>query len=200
MLLAHLITARAVPGPGVVTLVAAVVFGLAAATAPGTRWRLALTVGLAQVTGHGLLALMPFITGSTSPSGCLPAVGRGAELGLRLALFRPDAACSQGDLAIGPTTTAAVAAVLTASLILLAHGAIAILAARLVTGGELAVRTLRHCTTSVSPVLACPHVPVITSRQVTVGSVTAGPVRPRCSPRPVSRRGPPTPLRAVVAV
>jgi hypothetical protein len=191
MLLAHLVTARAVPGPGVVLLVTAAVFAVTAAAPVRSRWRLALVVGLAQVAGHGLLAVTEPLNGTGSAGGCLPMVGRGAELGFRLALFRHDASCPQGGVAVGPTTTAALAGLLTAVLILAAHTVVAVLAAALVRAAELAVDTLRSCARLGCPAPLPMVVPVPAPSRVSATDTAERPVRTVWTPRPARRRGPP---------
>lgn len=193
MLLAHLVTARTVPAPPIVVLLGVVVFVVTAATGTRSRWRLALVVGLAQVAGHGLLAVVHPSSAPASSGGCLPMVGRGAEFGLRLALLRHDTACPQGSVAAGPTTTAALAGLLTAALILAAHSVIALLAAALVTAGEVAVRTLRSCAALVRPVQASPAVPVPAPVRVVPAPLAGRPVHSIWTARPARRRGPPAP-------
>lgn len=191
MLLAHLVTARAIPRPAVVVLVTAAVFAVTTVSRTRSRWRLAVVVGLAQAAGHALLAAAHPVAGPDSTGGCLPVVGRGAELGLQLALLRHDASCPKGGLAVGPSTTAAVAALLTAALILAAHSLIAVLAATLVSAAEVAVATLRSCTRLVRPPLPPVVVPVAAPRQVTAAPTADRPLRPLWTPRPALRRGPP---------
>jgi hypothetical protein len=199
MLVAHLMTARTVPPAGVVVLVTLVAFAVTAAAAPRSRWSLALTVGLAQAAGHALLALLSPVTSTASPRGCLPMVGRGAELGLQLALVRHDATCPLGAVAAGPTTTAALAALLSASLILAVHGVIAALAAALVTAAEFALRTLRSCAALVRPAPALPALPVAAPRMLAAAPSTGRPVRSLWTPHPAQRRGPPRTVTAAAA-
>jgi hypothetical protein len=191
ILMAHLMTARTVPAPAVIVLLAVVVFAVTVATTNPGRWRLALVVGLAQAAGHGLLAGVHPSSGPASSGGCLPIVGRGAELGLRLALLRHDTSCPHGGIATGPTTTAALAAALTAVLILAVHSVIALLAAALVTAGGVAVQTLRSCAALVRPVLASPAAPVPAPLRVAAAPTADRPVRTTWTPRPALRRGPP---------
>lgn len=193
MLLAHLVTARTVPTPGVALLVTATVFAVTAAAPVGSRWRLALVVGLAQAAGHGLLAVTHPVDPTGSPGGCLPMVGRGAELGVRLALFRQDASCPQGEVVVGPTVTVAVAALLTAVLILAAHTAVAVLAAALVRAAELAVDALRSCARLVRPrpTRLPVTVPVPAPRRMSPVDTAERPARPQWNPRPALLRGPP---------
>jgi hypothetical protein len=204
MLLAHLVTARTVPAPAMITLVAGTVFGLTAVfglgsrSAGGSRWRLAVTVGVAQLAGHGLLALTHPAAGPASSGGCLPIVGRGAELGLRLALLRHDAACPQGTLAAGPTAAGTLAALLSAGLVLIVHSLVAVLAAALVTAAELAVQALRDCAALVLRLPARAVAPVAAPRQLAASPASGRPVRARFTPRPVQRRGPPVGVAAAV--
>jgi hypothetical protein len=193
MLLAHLVTAQAVPSAPVVVLLAVVVFVVTATTGTRSRWRLALVVGLAQVAGHGLLAVVHPSSGPASPGGCLPMVGRGAEFGLRLALLRHDTACPLGGVAVGPTTTAALAGLLTAVLILATHSVIALFTAALVTAGETTVRTLRSCAALARPAPVSPAVPVPAPARVVAAPIAGRPVRSIWTARPARRRGPPAP-------
>jgi hypothetical protein len=192
MLVAHLITARAVPPPSVAGLVAVVVFAVTAATGTRRRGRLALTVGLAQAAGHGMLAVLHPAAGPASLGGCLPMVGRGAELGLRFALLRHDATCPQGTLAAGPTTAVTAGALLTATLILVGHGLVAVLTALLVTTGHAALEGLRSVAALVGPPLRTEAgVPVAAPRTVAASPGSGRPLRPRWRPCPALRRGPP---------
>jgi hypothetical protein len=191
MLLAHVVTARVIPRPEVVVLVTGIVFAVTAVIRTRSRWRLALVVGLAQAAGHTLLAVAHPVAGPASSGGCLPMVGRGAELGLQLALFRHDASCPKGDLSVGPSTTVAVTALLTAALILAAHSLIAVLAAALVSAAEVAVATLRSSARLVRPHLLPAVVPVAAPRQVAAAPRAERPVRSLWTPRPALRRGPP---------
>ncbi|HET9656036.1 MAG TPA: hypothetical protein VFP72_11825 [Kineosporiaceae bacterium] len=197
MLLAHLVTARAIPSAGVIALVCAVVLVVTAACGSRSRWRLALTVGLAQAAGHGLLAVLHPATGPDSSGGCLPMVGRGAALGLRLAFLQQDAACRPGTLATGPTAAVAVGALLTALLILTGHGLVAVLAAVLVCAGHLAVEAVRACLGSVTFRTANPPgIPVDAPRRMLPGLRTVHPLQARWQPGPARRRGPPAVLPA----
>ncbi len=197
MLLAHLVTTRTVPQGGVIVLVALAVFLVTAGTGTRSRWRLSLVVGLAQVAGHALLAaLHPAIAGSgaAGSGGCLPMVGRGAELGLRFALLRHDAACPQGTVSAGPTATAALAGLLAALLILSAHSLVAVLAAALAITTQLAVDALRAWAALVSSHPTPVRVPVGAPRKLIAEAGARRPVRPRWTPRPALRRGPPAAL------
>jgi hypothetical protein len=199
ILVAHLLTARTIPPAEIVVLITLVVFAVTAATATRNRWSLALTVGLAQAAGHALLAMLSPVTSTTSPRGCLPMVGRGAKLGLQLALVRHDDACPQGAVAAGPTTTAALAALLSASLILAVHGVIAALAAALVTAAEFALRTLRSCAALVHPAPVLPALPVAAPRMLAAAPSADRPVRSLWTPHPAQRRGPPRTVATAAA-
>lgn len=197
MLLAHLVTARAVPSAGVIALVCAVVLVVTAACGSRSRWLLALTVGAAQAAGHGLLAVLHPATGTDSAGGCLPMVGRGAALGLQLAFLQQDAACRPGTLATGPTATVAVGALLTALLILTGHGLVAVLAAVLVCAGHLAVEAIRACLGLVAFRTAAPvDVAVDAPRRMMPDLRTVRPLHACWQPGPTRRRGPPAVLPA----
>lgn len=196
MLLAHLVTAHAAPRPSVAVLVAGTVFGLTAATGTRSRWRLAAVVGLAQFAGHAVLAVLHPAAGPASAGGCLPMVGRGAELGLRLALLRQDSSCPPGSVSAGPATTAALAGLLTAGLILLTHSVLAVVTALLVTAGELAVRTVRACAVLTVPRAVPARVPVTAAPPLPPPAARHRPIRTRFVPAPSRRRGPPATVTA----
>jgi hypothetical protein len=102
---------------------------------------LGLGTAFAQLAGHTVLFVLH--GGATTPTGCLPAVGRGAEAGLELALLRPDAACPPGTAAAGPTLLAAWAALLVTVLIVAGHALVATLAALVLGAGSASLRVLR---------------------------------------------------------
>lgn len=193
MLLAHLLTTNAVPGIVAIILLTGTVLAVTAATGTAGRWRLALVVGSAQFAGHALLATLQPASGSApgAPGGCLPVVGRGAALGLQLALLRHDAACPQGSLTTGPTATAAVAAVLAACLIVAGHTLVAVLAAVLVTAAAAALNALRACATLTLVRVPPAAVPIASPRAVTAAPAAHRTLRALWSPRPAHRRGPP---------
>lgn len=186
---AHLLTRGQLPGATGLAAVAALA-GLVTLLVPaGGRFRLATVVVTAQVAGHTLLAL-------TAPggagAGCLPAVGRGAQAGLHLAMLRADAVCAPGTLAAGPTLTALVGAVLTGVAVVAGHVALGALAARLVVVGETLAATVADLVAVVVP--APPGrvalVPVASHR--TLPADDERPVVARLDgPAPLRRRGPP---------
>jgi hypothetical protein len=191
MLLAHLLTTGTIARPSAIALVTAATLLVIWALRARTRWQLALAAGLAQLSGHGLLALLHPQGNPTSSSGCLAIVGRGAELGFRLALVRSEQTCPPGTAAVTPTGTAALAAVLVATFIVLAHGLTAMLSATLVVMARSALESLQACAA-----LICLPVKAGSTLVVSPKAMAATPDSVDCtysvwSPRPVARRGPP---------
>ncbi|MDQ1295957.1 MAG: hypothetical protein QG608_3844 [Actinomycetota bacterium] len=119
MFLAHLATTGTIPPARLALPAAAVVLGVLLLHRSGSRIPV-LCAGLGQLLGQAVLAL-PVEGSAPGSHGCLPVVGRGAELGLRLALFRQSQECPSQTLAQGPTSTAVTASLLGAVAILLAH-------------------------------------------------------------------------------
>lgn len=197
MLAAHLLTARVAPRPIEVVLVAAVVL-LVAALLPARRTLpLALVVGLAQLAGHTLLALHPFAAAGTPDRGCLPVVGHGAEVGVQLALLRPDTACPRGTYLAGSPLVAASAAVVSALAILVGHALLAAFAAVLVLSAEATLR-LMGAFGRVVRILLPVSITISTAPRVRPVPVTPRALVSRWSPRAVSLRGPPAgPIPAV---
>jgi hypothetical protein len=124
MFLAHLTTTGTIPPARLALPAAAVVLGVVLFHRSGTRVPV-LSAGLGQLLGQAVLAL-PVEGSAPGSHGCLPVVGRGAELGLRLALFRQSQECPSQSLAQGPTSTAVTASLLGAAAILLAHALAAV--------------------------------------------------------------------------
>ncbi len=77
--------------------------------------------GVLLAAGSGLFAGQLALVAWTPGGGCLPAVGRGAQIGLHLTLMRPDASCPQGTLALTETGSTAATLLGTAFAVLLAH-------------------------------------------------------------------------------
>lgn len=190
MLAAHLATAGDFPPPHLVAGVTAIVAVVAAAVTSQRRWMLAVGVGLAQAAGHVVLAILTPSADSVAGRGCLSAVGRGAEIGLRLALLRHDATCPSGALTAGPATVATVATVLAAVLVLVGHAAIALLASALV----VAVHTVVRVAAAVAGLrLTCsaPRPLVHAPRRLAASPAAERPAGPLWRPRPTALRGPP---------
>jgi hypothetical protein len=134
VLLAHLGTTGAAPPLVAVLAVAVVAFGLGATLPVRGAPALAAVIGLAQLTGHLVLALAPGDGGQ----GCLPAVGRGAELGLQVTLFGADG-CPPGTYAAGGgLSAAALAALAAAAVLVVVHLLVA-------AAGGLLVAALENC-------------------------------------------------------
>lgn len=191
MLLAHLLTTHAVPSPAAVALVTGTALLITTALTGDTRWRLGLSAGAAQLAGHALLALAQPPNDPASSLGCLSLVGRGVEIGLRLAIVGEQPSCLRGTVVALPTTTAALAAVLASALIVIGHGLIAVLSAHLVALAHVAVDTLRSFAGLIRPLIG-PAGPVVAApRAVTAAPGTVRRTLPARDQRPVSRRGPP---------
>jgi hypothetical protein len=144
VLLAHLLTTGAVVGPAAAAGVVLADLVVAASLPARSRTRLALVTAAAQAAGHAVLALAT--AGGPAPSGCIPVVGRGARLGLHLALLRADASCPAGTLAPGPAATptaAALTAVLAALTVIAGHAIAAALTGALLAAGARAADTVR---------------------------------------------------------
>ncbi len=194
MLLAHLIIARQVPSAAAVLVISVVVVGVAGVLPSRSRAGLAAVAALAQALGQTLLALLSTGPTSTHAGGCLPAIGRGAEVGLRLALLRHDTACPPGTLAPGPAAAVATAALLTAVLILAGHSAVALLTGWLVLGTVATVEVAQRLrAVTMVAVLLRPR-PTVPAPRALLATPPPRPV-PAAGwvPPPLSRRGPPLP-------
>jgi hypothetical protein len=195
VLLAHLLTTGTVVSAPAAALCGLVVLLVGGAVPARSTGRLALCVGSAQVAAHAVLALLPAQAVGT-PRGCLPAVGRGAELGLRLAVLRPDSGCPTGTLAAGTTITAAVAAMLTAVVIVAGHAAAAALSGALLAGARTVLAVVVALVALVALVLTARPVTPGWPRVLRAGPATRRPVRAQRRPGPVLRRGPPGTVHA----
>ena len=190
VVLAHLLTRGALPGTAGLLAVAGLA-GLVTLVVPAQgRFRLAAVVVAAQVAGHTLLAAT-----SGSAAGCLPAVGRGARAGLRLALLRTDAVCEPGTLAAAPALTALVGSALTGLAVVAGHLLVASLSARLVGAWETLLARVADVVAAVLPALPRVLAPVPAAPRSTRPVREA--VRPAAArlhvPAPLVRRGPPLP-------
>jgi len=155
VLLAHLGTTGAAPPLLAVLAVAAVAFGLGATLPVRGAPALAAVIGLAQLAGHVVLALAPGDAGQ----GCLPAVGRGAELGVQVTLFGADG-CPPGTYAAGGgLSSAAVAALATAAVLVVVHLLVATAGGLLVAAAEGCAAVVRAFAAIVRPP-ALPRTPV----------------------------------------
>jgi len=155
VLLAHLGTTGTAPPLVAVLAVAAVAFGLGATLPVRGAPALAAVIGLAQLAGHVVLALAPGDAGQ----GCLPAVGRGAELGVQVTLFGADG-CPPGTYAAGGgLSSAAVAALATAAVLVVSHLLVATAGGLLVAAAEGCAAVVRACAAIVRPP-ALPRTPV----------------------------------------
>ncbi len=135
MVVAHLATAGTAPSPIALAAVAVLVAGVGALcldrSAVTPRGVSAAVIGLVQLTGHAV-----FSAATASGEGCLPVVGRGAQVGLRLALLRPAPECPPGTLGLTQAAATTTSVLLAAALVLLAHAATGGLGTALVLGAE----------------------------------------------------------------
>lgn len=190
VLLAHLLTSGATVTLLAAGLCAVTVFAVAAAVPARTAPRLGLLVAATQVCAHTVLALLPG-QGDGATSGCIPAVGRGAELGLQLAVFHRDAGCPNGTLAAGGTTTTAMAAIFTAVAILTGHAVVAALTGLLLTAVQTVV-VLLVAMIGLTGLVLVPRRTLPVWRRVLPARATARRLtRPQWRPSPGQRRGPP---------
>ncbi len=146
---------------------------------------------LAQAGGLAALCLTPRAHG-TPRSGCLTVMGRGARVGLDLALLRPSPGCPPGSYAPGPTADVLALSLLLAVLVLAGHVLVAALISLLVTTAAASLALVRRLTTTrlrlllefprpvPAPVRAVAAIPLI------LGASSA-------TPPPPLRRGPPLP-------
>ena len=170
-------------------------FLLTAAIPAHRPGQLAAVVGIAQTAGQLLLVVHRPGPGGGS-SGCVPAIGRGAELGLRLTLLRQEPTCPNGTLAVSTTGTAATAVILTALAILLGHTLVALLAAAVPLAAEATVATVRALRALVTPATPSPLAPCAAPRALRATPLATRPVHSPWTPRPAPTRGPPPPAGA----
>jgi hypothetical protein len=190
----HLATSGATPPGLVLALVGLTLFGAALLVpAAGTLAPISMTVA-AQLLGQVLLSLWHF--GAEASGGCLPAVGTGARLGLRLAILRIGPTCPNGTALAGPTTRAALTAVLVAVAVLAAHAVstlVAVAAMRLPTVWERVVLALVRLVPPIRTALV--PAPLVARLRMPVSRPQHRPGRGWDLPLPV-RRGPPAPALA----
>ena len=156
VLAAHLLTTGAAPALAGVLAVSGVAFALGALVRVSGAPALAAVIGAAQVAGHGVLTLSP--GGGVAGGGCLPAVGRGAELGVQVTLFGAEG-CPPGTYAGGALTGAAVAALVTAAVLVVTHLAVAAAGGLLLAAAEGCAAVRRAFAALVRP-LVLPRLPV----------------------------------------
>ncbi len=193
VLAAHVLTRGVPPGPAGLLAVTALVTAVAfVAPLHGTR-RLAAAVVAAQLAGHAVLAAT---TSGGTGAGCLPAVGRGAQAGLDLALLRTDVACAPGTMAAGAGLTALLGALLTAVVLLAGQVLVGSLTATVVVLAERVVSAVRDLVAAVLPALpAVAAVPVVPGRPVLRAGDAPRPVTVTGT-APATRRGPPVAVPA----
>jgi hypothetical protein len=158
---------------------------------PG-RGRVAATLAVASAALGAQAVVLTTVGGG---QGCLPAVGQGAEVGLRLALLRRDAACPAGTFAAGGLTRVGLSVLLTGVLVILGNLLLAVGGGRCIAVAEFALAHVRAVFTHARLILPRPLVlpsqrRVLPSRAVLV---------PRCThrvPIALTRRGPPWPVPA----
>ena len=198
LVLTQLLTGASRPAAGLLLLalvaVAAVTVLLDAPLRAGSgSLRLALVTGLAQLAGYTVLAVTDRGTGT----GCLPTVGRGA--GVLLRLDGPVQGCtSTGMLTAGG---GAVTAVMLAAGILLCHALLAGLSASLLTAAGVALATATDLVRSTLRLL--PRLPgrptlPIRARLPRRHPAPLLPAPGRAATRQPARRGPPSPRLALL--
>lgn len=120
MVIAHLVAAGTIPSPSRLVAVAALVAVVSALVRPGGAGRRDVgsvaVICLAQLAGHAVFSMA-----TAGGSGCLPVMGRGAEVGLRLALLQPDPACPPGTLGLTEAAATTTSMLLAALLVVIAH-------------------------------------------------------------------------------
>lgn len=97
-----------------------------------SRFVTMISTGVALLAGHATLTALASGSATAGGAGCLPAIGRGAQLGFRLALLQHDAACPTGTLTAGPAASALTPILL--ALAILASHALAAVAAGVLAG------------------------------------------------------------------
>jgi hypothetical protein len=152
----------------------------------GGALRLTGQLAVVQFLGH----VTVYLALGQPSNGCLPALGRGAALGVRLAILREDPRCAPGEYATGPVTTTATAVLLTGAAVLLWQFLVA-------ACGSALLQTTQQAWATVVALLAAA---VLVVREFSA-LVTTGPVpRPFDEPRPrlesavisaLLQRGPP---------
>jgi len=197
----HALTTGSSPAP--LLLLTAVLAACAVAVLARPTGRLGTTfaTGAALLAGHAVLATLAGVLGGVASAGqgCLSAVGRGARIGLWLALLEPDRSCPAGSYAPGPA--ALIAPVLLAVAILAAHTAAALAAGLLaaLAGVVTPVRRLALRIVCAVGVLRARLAakPALPSRPASVRSPGAPRPGRQVLWRPVVvRRGPPALCRA----
>lgn len=189
--LAHLLTSGSAPGPAPLALVTVAV-ALAAALLPGGgRLRTAVVVVLAQLAGHAVLAA---VAGPAGGSGCLSVMGRGAQVGLRLAILREDGACPPGALALTPGAAATLTALAAGASVLALQALVGVLASALLVAGRRAwdvTRALLDGLAAVLALLVAPAAPVPVRVRTTRQWDDPPVLRHRWDAGVDARRGPP---------
>jgi hypothetical protein len=196
-LLAHLLATGGPARPGPALAVIAAVLTVAVLPAR-TSAGLALVTALTQVAAQTVLAVLPAEAPGGSPP-CIPAVGRAATLGLRLAVLRTDGSCPSGSLALDGLAAAALTAGVVALAILAGNAAVAVLtglllgravlATELLTG--LAGVLLRVLTRTAALLGWAPRVPLGTVRVRRPRRTIRRTAGDRWRPGAVAWRGPP---------
>jgi len=187
----HALTTGSAPAPLPLLAAVAAVCVVAVLARPVTRLGTMLATGGSLVAGHTVLASLGGVLGGIAGQGCLPAVGRGARVGLWLAMLQPDGSCPVGTYAAGPMSL--LAPVILAVVIVAGHAAVAVTAG--VTAGlasaagrmrRLAARVRRALS-----LLTCPAQVVVTGTGAVRGPGAVRPPRQVLWRASVVRRGPP---------
>jgi hypothetical protein len=199
-LIAHLLVTGSPAGATAGLAVTLAVLVVAAALPARTAAGLALVTAVTQLAAQTVLAVLP----GTAPDGapaCIPAVGRAATLGVRLAVVHTDGACPSGTLAVADLAAAALAALGVAAAILAGNAALALLTGLLLGRALLAGEVLAALAGVLLQVLARTAALLGWAPPVPPGAVavrrppraTRLPAPNRWRPGAVARRGPPLP-------
>jgi hypothetical protein len=191
VLLAHLLTTGSVASLPAALLSGVGVLLVTLAAPARSAARLGLLTGTAQVAAHTVLALVPN-QGHWAGTACLPAVGRGAELGWRLAVPASDAGCPPGTMPTDVPVTAALLGMLTAVAIIGGHALAAVITGVLVAGARTVPAAVRALMALVALVIGSWRVPVGGARQLPARADARRAARPQRRPSPALLRGPPT--------
>lgn len=119
MLVSHTAVAGAPPSAATASAVVLLMFAAVLVGPWRGRAGLAVTAGACELAGQSVLALATTQQGQAV--GCLPLVGRGADVGLRLALVRYDPVCPHGTMALQPRGAALAALLLAAAAVVVVH-------------------------------------------------------------------------------
>lgn len=186
-MLAHFVVGGLLPSTALMLLAALVALVVGWSTGDRGPAPVMLSLAGVQLLLHGLLYF-----GSGEPSSaCLPAIGRGARVGVDLALLRPAPACGPDGYVVGAGGYAAVAAVLLAASLVAGQILVAAVGTLTLRVVEISWSVAQSLVRLVSPIVLTPVqlTPRVPFRQAPM----LVPVTESPSSRPFLRRGPPAP-------